>query len=87
MLTSTIKKNNYWVYGLDGHAKENIEDQKWSNQNAFVFGSAGEGLRRLVKENFDHLIKIQINKEFESLNVSNSVTVAHFYLQTVIKKN
>ncbi len=24
-----LKKNNYWVYGLDGHAKENIEDQKW----------------------------------------------------------
>ena len=24
-----LKKNNYWVYGLDGHAKENIEGQKW----------------------------------------------------------
>ena len=46
-----LKKNNYWVYGLDGHAKENIEGQKWSKQNAFVFGSEGEGLRRLVKEN------------------------------------
>ena len=70
-----LKKNNYWVYGLDGHAKENIEDQKWSNQNAFVFGSEGEGLRRLVKENCDHLIKIQINKQIESLNVSNAVSV------------
>jgi len=58
-----LKKNNYWVYGLDGNAKENIEDQKWSNQNVFVFGSEGDGLRRLVKENCDHLIKIQINKE------------------------
>jgi len=68
-----LKKNNYWVYGLDGNAKENIEDQKWSNQNVFVFGSEGDGLRRLVKENCDHLIKIQINKEIESLNVYNKL--------------
>lgn len=43
-----LKKNNYWVYGLDGHAKENIEGQKWSKQNAFVFGSEGEGLLSLI---------------------------------------
>ncbi len=70
-----LKKNNYWVYGLDGHAKENIEDQKWSNQNAFVFGSEGKGLRRLVMKNCDYLIKIKINKEIESLNVSNAVAI------------
>jgi 23S rRNA (guanosine2251-2'-O)-methyltransferase len=82
-----LKKNNYWVYGLDGHAKENIEDQKWSNQNAFVFGSEGEGLRRLVKENCDHLIKIQINKEIESLNVSNAVSVTLGIFRLLERKN
>lgn len=70
-----LKKNNYWIYGLDSYAKENIEDQTWSNQNVFVFGSEGDGLRRLVKENCDYLIKIQINKEIESLNVSNAVAI------------
>ena len=70
-----LKKNNYWVYGLDGNAKENIEDQKWSNLNVFVFGSEGNGLRRLVRENCDHLIKIEINKKIGSLNVSNAVSV------------
>ena len=70
-----LKKNNYWVYGLDGNAKENIKDQKWSNLNVFVFGSEGNGLRRLVKENCDHLIKIEINKKIGSLNVSNAVSV------------
>ncbi len=70
-----LKKNNYWVYGLDGNSKENIEDQKWSNRNVFVFGSEGNGLRRLVKENCDHLIKIEINKKIGSLNVSNAVSV------------
>jgi 23S rRNA (guanosine2251-2'-O)-methyltransferase len=82
-----LKKNNYWVYGLDGNAKENIEDQKWSNQNVFVFGSEGEGLRRLVKENCDHLIKIQINKEIESLNVSNAVSITLGIFRLLQKKN
>lgn len=82
-----LKKNNYWVYGLDGNAKENIEDQKWSNQNVFVFGSEGDGLRRLVKENCDHLIKIQINKEIESLNVSNAVSTTLGIFRLLEKKN
>ena len=82
-----LKKNNYWVYGLDGNAKENIEDQKWSNQNVFVFGSEGDGLRRLVKENCDHLIKIQINKEIESLNVSNAVATTLGIFRLLERKN
>lgn len=82
-----LKKNNYWVYGLDGNSKENIEDQKWSNQNVFVFGSEGDGLRRLVKENCDHLIKIQINKEIESLNVSNAVSTTLGIFRLLERKN
>lgn len=82
-----LKKNNYWVYGLDGNAKENIEDQKWSNQNVFVFGSEGDGLRRLVKENCDHLIKIQINKEIECLNVSNAVSTTLGIFRLLERKN
>jgi 23S rRNA (guanosine2251-2'-O)-methyltransferase len=82
-----LKKNNYWVYGLDSNAKENIEDQKWSNQNVFVFGSEGDGLRRLVKENCDHLIKIQINKEIESLNVSNAVSTTLGIFRLLERKN
>ena len=82
-----LKKNNYWVYGLDGNAKENIENQKWSNQNVFVFGSEGDGLRRLVKENCDHLIKIQINKDIESLNVSNAVSTTLGIFRLLERKN
>jgi 23S rRNA (guanosine2251-2'-O)-methyltransferase len=82
-----FKKNNYWVYGLDGHAKENIESQKWSNKNVFVFGSEGEGIRRLVKESCDHLIKIEINKDIESLNVSNAVSTTLGIFRILEKKN
>jgi 23S rRNA (guanosine2251-2'-O)-methyltransferase len=82
-----LKKNNYWIYGLDGYAKEKIEDQKWTSHNAFVFGSEGEGLRRLVKENCDHLIKIEISKDIESLNVSNAVSVTLGLFRYLEKKN
>jgi 23S rRNA (guanosine2251-2'-O)-methyltransferase len=52
-----------------------------------VFGSEGDGLRRLVKENCDHLIKIQINKEIESLNVSNAVSTTLGIFRLLERKN
>ena len=44
-------------------------------------------IRRLTKENVDRLIKIPINMESNSLNVSNAASVAMFQLQKNITKN
>ncbi len=66
-----LKKNNYWVLGLDHNANKNINaiDVK---KNVFIFGSEDRGIRELVKKNCDETIKIEINKSINSLNVSNA---------------
>jgi len=79
-LTNTInflKKNNFWINGLDGKAKDFIHEEKnWQNKNVFILGSEGKGISRLVKESCDNLYKIKISKNTESLNVSNAAAAA-----------
>lgn len=71
-----IKKNGYWILGLDGKAKGTITQGKLPEKTAFVLGSEGDGLRRLTEENCDTLIKLPISHKMESLNVSNAAAIA-----------
>lgn len=71
-----LKRNNFFIQGLDGHANEGIEKVEWNNKNVFIFGSESSGIRPLLKKYCDRLLKISINSKIESLNVSNSVSAA-----------
>ncbi len=73
-----IKKLGYWAIGLDGEAKNNISEAKNYQPLALVLGSEGEGVRRLVSKNCDLLVKIQMNPQVESLNVSNAAAIAMY---------
>ena len=72
----TLKKNGFWILGLDGKAKKSVFEEKLPDKTAFVLGSEGEGLRRLTEENCDLLIKLPISPKMESLNVSNAAAIA-----------
>ena len=67
---NTLKDIGFWVLGLDGHGEGSIFSEKFSSKTAVVLGSEGSGIRKLVKENCDHLIKIPISNKVESLNIS-----------------
>lgn len=71
-----LKQNNFWINGLDSHAKQNVEEFIWNKKNVFIFGSESSGMRPIIKKNCDTLLKISINKNIDSLNVSNSVSAA-----------
>lgn len=71
-----LKDANYWCMGFDGHADTNIADVDPSPKRAIVLGSEGAGLRRLTRETCDQLVKIPINEDAESLNLSNACAVA-----------
>jgi len=75
---SELKKIGYWRIGLDGEAKTDINIAKNYQPIALVLGSEGDGIRRLVKENCDLLVKIKINQVVESLNVSNAAAIAMY---------
>ena len=68
-----LKKNDFWVVGFDNRSSQNIYAYKWPKKNAFIFGSEGFGLRNLIQKNCDQMLKIPINQNIESLNVSNAV--------------
>lgn len=84
-LIKELKKNLYWIYGLDGSAKTDISKVNFQkNCNALIFGSEGYGLRNNVKQKCDELLSISINDEIDSLNVSNASAIT---LYEMYKKN
>lgn len=66
-----LKKENYWVYGADQTADRTIYDEAYPERVALVIGGEEKGLRRLVRERCDLLVKIpMVGREIGSLNAS-----------------
>ena len=76
-----LKKNNFFVIGLEKNGKENISDCVGNPQTALVLGSENLGLRRLTKEKLSTSAKIPIAVQTESLNVSNAAAIALYVIQ------
>ncbi|NUY39710.1 23S rRNA (guanosine(2251)-2'-O)-methyltransferase RlmB [Wolbachia endosymbiont of Litomosoides brasiliensis] len=78
-----LKKVGYWCYGFDSNAKENIDKIKsFGKRIVIIFGSEEKGIRRLVKENCDHLLKIPMSNVTNSLNVSNAAAIGLYSIYT-----
>tara|TARA_R110002073_G_scaffold191232_1_gene349896 strand:+ start:55 stop:891 length:837 start_codon:yes stop_codon:yes gene_type:complete len=71
-----LQAGGFWCLGLDGEAETLIGDADLSGRIALVLGAEGTGLRRLVKEHCDLLVRIPIQSAMESLNLSNAAAVA-----------
>lgn len=76
-IISDLKKSGFWVIGLDGTAKDNISSAQhlFESKIAIVMGSESVGIRPLVLKNCDMIIKLPINHQMESLNVSNAAAI------------
>ena len=88
-INSTLKnlrENNFWVYGFDSNGKKNFTEIKWEGNNVLLFGSEGFGLHQSTKKYADFLVRIDINKNIESLNISNSAAIVFHHLN-YLKKN
>ncbi len=76
-----LKDMGYWIVGFDVNAKKDVCDVPKDIKRAFVFGSESKGIRPLILSNCDLKAKIRLfvrDKNIESLNVSNSVSIALF---------
>jgi len=71
-----LKEQGIWTVGLDGSATETYDEVDYTLPTAFVLGAEGDGLRRLVRETCDRLVRIPMLGEVESLNVSVAAGVA-----------
>jgi 23S rRNA (guanosine2251-2'-O)-methyltransferase len=73
-----LKKAGYWIYGLAGEAKDSLFAQDFSGKVCLVCGAEGQGLRPLVARNCDALLKIPMQGQVASLNVSVAAALALF---------
>ena len=65
-----LKKQGVWVVGTDGNTEKTYDDMPKDVSLAVVMGDEGEGIRPLVKQNCDLLVKIPMFGKINSLNVS-----------------
>ncbi|MDB4220360.1 GTP-binding protein [Pelagibacterales bacterium] len=77
-----LQENQFWVYGLDGSSDKMINQIDFPKKTALVLGSEADGMRNITKNLCDEVFKIGINKNLESLNVSNAAAITFFYLNT-----
>lgn len=65
-----LKAAHVWTIGLAGDAEESYTDVDWTAPSAVVLGAEGTGLRRLVRERCDRLVRLPMLGSVGSLNVS-----------------
>ena len=88
-INSTLKylrENNFWIYGFDSKGEKKITNIKWEGNNVLLFGSEGFGMRQHTKKYVDFLVRIDINKNVDSLNISSSAAIAFHHIN-YLKKN
>ncbi len=75
-----VKEHHISVMGLDERGDHVIGDVKHTGRIMIVLGAEGEGLRRLVRDHCDHLVRLPTKEPIASLNVSNAAAVALYAL-------
>ena len=75
-----LKNKNFWVYGFDSHSNKNFTDVNWEGNNILLFGSEGFGIKKHTEKYADFIVKININKKIESLNISNSASIVFHHI-------
>jgi len=73
-----IKQRNIWVVGADERADKTLHEADLPDSIAWVLGAEGEGMRRLTRESCDLRVRIPMQGEVESLNVSVSAGICLF---------
>ena len=80
-----LKSKNFWISGFDSQSKNDFLKHNWDGNNVLLFGSEGYGLKHQTKKNSDFLLRININKNVESLNISNSASIIFHHLHQIKK--
>jgi len=70
-------ENNLWAIGLDGWPESQpLEQVNLKGPLALVVGNEGQGMRRLVREKCDLLLRLPMHGQIESLNAAVAGSVA-----------
>jgi 23S rRNA (guanosine2251-2'-O)-methyltransferase len=78
-----LKRLGCWVYGADARASTSVAQVVWPERIVLVVGAEGRGMRRLVREQCDHLVRIPMQAQVDSLNaaVAGSILLSAIWAQ------
>ena len=82
-INSTLKylrEKNFWVYSFDAKSDKKFTNINWEGNNILLFGSEGFGVKKHTAKYSDFLVKIEINSNIESLNISNSAAIVFHHI-------
>ena len=71
-----LKREGFQVFGFDSEAAYELGSVDLTGDVVLVMGAEGDGLRRLVREGCDRLLRLPTLPRLPSLNVSNAAAVA-----------
>jgi 23S rRNA (guanosine2251-2'-O)-methyltransferase len=75
-----LKKNGFWLVGLDAQAKDSIAATPDFKKIAIIMGGEDSGIRPVIAGELDFLAHIPMKGPFNSLNVSQSAAIAVYEL-------
>lgn len=78
---TTLKEAGYFVIGLDERGKQTPAETPAFEKTVLVLGAEGPGLRPLVRDTCDLLVRLPTFGPISSLNVSNAAAVALYALK------
>ena len=81
-----LKTKDFWICGFDNKGEKDFTTYDWNGNNVLLFGSEGYGLKYQTIKNADFIMKININKKVESLNISNSAAIVFHHVNKIRKK-
>ncbi len=81
-----LKTKDFWVSAFDVSASKDFTKNNWKGKNVILFGSEGFGIKSKTLENSDFKFKVKIDKNIESLNISNTVSVVCHHIYQSIKQ-
>jgi len=70
-----LKDAGVWIYGAMPDGLNDVWETDFTDSVAFVIGSEESGISRLVAENCDFKVKIQMSGKLSSLNASVSAAI------------
>ena len=79
-----LKSKEFWVSAFDVSAKKDFTEHKWNGKNILLFGSEGFGVKAKSLENSDFRFRVNINRNIESLNISNTVSIVCHFIKNQI---
>ena len=80
MAAKELKKQGFWVVGLDAEGQAPLPEVPSYDRLALLLGGEDTGIRSGMEKEADILARIPMRGSFNSLNVSQSASIALYEL-------